>query len=81
MIEFKAESTYTNRYGHTGYVMAKTPSSDKSRPGELQVGVLHFPEYGGNESVGTYISYDGAERLRDWLNDWLIENWPQEDDE
>jgi len=31
-------------------------------------------------SVAAYLSYDEAEALRDWLDEWLVENWPQEED-
>jgi hypothetical protein len=31
-------------------------------------------------SGAAYLSYDEAEALRDWLNEWLVDNWPQEED-
>jgi len=30
--------------------------------------------------AAAYLSYDEAEALRDWLNEWLVENWPEEED-
>lgn len=80
MRDFIADATQVNPYGYTGWFSARTPTPDMDRPGELRVSILDYPNHGGNQSAGTYISYDEAERLRNWLSEWLVENWPQEED-
>jgi hypothetical protein len=48
---------------------------------DLRISLHRLAANGRVSATATHISYDEAERLRDWLNEWLVENWPQEEDD
>jgi len=49
-----------------------------SQPDQVMVHLQNIAEDGTIASTGIYLEFEEAVQIRDWIDNWMVDHWPQE---
>jgi hypothetical protein len=49
-----------------------------SQPEKVMFHLQNIAEDGTINSSGIYLDFEDAAQIRDWIDNWMVDHWPQE---
>lgn len=68
----------TKHEGQPGEAQTFRVLDSLSQPEKVMVHLQNIAVDGTLVSAGIYLDFEDAAQIRDWIDNWMVDHWPQE---